>query len=87
MDSKYRPVLDEEHLSFEGKSLLSPSENYTPFVPPLARYSTSPFIIWICHGLLLSFSLAFFVLSLLLNIRQPSSLGCSQAASPYCKCI
>ncbi|RSM04100.1 hypothetical protein CEP52_007072 [Fusarium oligoseptatum] len=83
MDSKYRPVSDEEHQPFEEKSLLSPLENYTPFVPPLARYSPHPYIAWICHGLLLSFSLAFFVLSLMLHIRQPSSLGCSQAASPY----
>ncbi|KAJ4169677.1 hypothetical protein NW754_005826 [Fusarium falciforme] len=83
MDSKYGPVPSDEEQQFEEKSLLSPLPKYTQVVPPLKRYSTHPYIVWVCHGLLLSFSLAFFVLSLILHIHQPLSVGCSQAASPY----
>lgn len=85
MDSKYGPVSSDEELQFEEKSLLSPLPKYTQVVPPLKRYSTHPYIVWVLHGILLSFSLAFFVLSLVLRIQQPLSVGCSQASSPYCK--
>jgi hypothetical protein len=84
MDSKYRAVPDEEHQTFEKKSLLSPIEEYTRVPPVFARYSTHPYTIWICHGLLLCFSFTFFILSLLLRVNTAPTGICSQPEFPYC---
>ncbi|KAH7251382.1 hypothetical protein BKA59DRAFT_395458 [Fusarium tricinctum] len=83
MDSKYRAVPDEEHQTYEKKSLLSPIQEYTSVPPVFTRYSTHPYAIWVCHGLLLCFSFTFFILSLLLRINTAPTGICSQPEFPY----
>ncbi|KAF4953770.1 hypothetical protein FGADI_5763 [Fusarium gaditjirri] len=84
MGSKYRPVPeDEEQQTHEKNALLSPLPMYTNIAPFISQPGAHPILIWICHGVLLSFSLAFFALSLLLRASPLQSGVCNQPNFPY----
>ncbi|KAM0541233.1 hypothetical protein ACHAPJ_013321 [Fusarium lateritium] len=51
MESKYRPVPnDEEQPTFDKKPLLSPLERYPNISPLVTHYSTHPYLAWVCHA-------------------------------------
>lgn len=84
MGSKYRPVPeDEEQQTYEKNALLSPLPIYTNISPFISQPGAHPILIWIAHGVLLSFSLAFFALSLLLRASPLQSGACNQPNFPY----
>ncbi|KAM5385744.1 hypothetical protein ACJZ2D_000943 [Fusarium nematophilum] len=84
MEASYHAVpLEEEQQTSETKSLLTAWEKYANFIPLPSESSKHSYLIWMCHGLLLSFSLALFLLSLLANASQPAVCECPQLEVPY----
>ncbi|KAF4434799.1 hypothetical protein F53441_13638 [Fusarium austroafricanum] len=82
MPSRYKPVPnDEEQQTHEKNALLSPLPIYSSSPPFVSHSTTHPYLFWICHAILLSFSLAFFALSLLL--RATPATTCAQPNYPY----
>lgn len=86
MESLYHPLTEHDELNAGEKRILdSPFDRHIRIPSHYRRYLQHPYLVWVCHGILLSLSLVFFVSSLVLRANIHSSVGSTLPTFPYCK--
>ncbi|QPC80430.1 hypothetical protein HYE68_011182 [Fusarium pseudograminearum] len=84
MESLYHPLTEHDELNAGEKRVLdSPFDRHIRIPSHYRRYLQHPYLVWVCHGILLSLSLVFFVSSLVLRTNIHSSVGSSIPTFPY----